>query len=121
MTSYPLFANRYELLKQLAVGGMGEIFLARDRQASNPESRIVVKRILQNMAADSNFVTMFLDEARITIELRHANIVEVYEADESEGRCFLTMEYLPGHNLSQIMARAIQVLSTAICPPETSW
>ena len=64
--------GRYILLKRLAVGGMAEVFLACPQNGrAREEDRLVIKRILPNLAADAHFVTMFLNEARVAARLAH--------------------------------------------------
>ncbi|MFT7621776.1 MAG: serine/threonine protein kinase, partial [Myxococcota bacterium] len=109
MSDYPLFAGRYLLIKRLAVGGMGEIYLADEVLSDGTKRRLVVKRILRHMALDPMFVTMFTDEARVTKDLDHDNIVKVFEVGEAEGIYYITMEFLDGRDLAQVMGRAVKL------------
>jgi eukaryotic-like serine/threonine-protein kinase len=75
--------GRYEILRRIAKGGMAELFLARQGGASfmdGFEKLVVVKRILPELAGDHEFVTMFLDEARLAAGLHHSNIVLKHRA-----------------------------------------
>lgn len=104
---YPLFAEKYELVQQLSAGGMGEVFLARQKGLSGIDKTVVVKRILRSLVEDPDFVSMFLDEARIAADLRHPNIVTIFEVGKADGIYYIAMEYLEGWNLGQIMSRAM--------------
>jgi eukaryotic-like serine/threonine-protein kinase len=103
----PKRIGRYEVLGQLAAGGMAEILLARLSGRAGFERAVVIKRILRTLASREAFVKMFLDEARIVASLRHANVVDVQELGEHEGEVFLVMEYVPGENVSSLLKRTV--------------
>jgi serine/threonine-protein kinase len=75
---------------------MAEIFLARLHGAAGFEKLVCIKRILPHLARDTQFVAMFLDEARIAARISHSNICQVFELGEIEGSYYLAMEYLEG-------------------------
>ena len=95
--------GKYQLLRKLAVGGMAEVFLARQRGIAGFEKLLVVKRILPEIAADPEFVTMFLDEARLAASMTHPNLVQIYDLGEVGDSYFLAMEYVPGPDLLTIL------------------
>ena len=95
----------YTLLAKLATGGMAEIWLARQVGLRGFERLVVVKRIIESLSQDEAFVEMFLDEARIVVQLTHPNIVQVFDLGEHAGAYYIAMEYLAGENLVQV-ARA---------------
>src|SRR5262245_14398862 len=95
--------GRYENLGRLAVGGMAEIYLARTGQR-DAQKLVVVKRILPSFADNPEYVSMFVDEARLASALHHPNIVKVYEAEVSEGSYFFAMEYVRGESLQKLLA-----------------
>src|SRR4051812_49279807 len=97
-----ILADKYELLNKIAAGGMAEVFLARQRGREGFEKLVVVKRILPHLAQSKDFVAMFLDEARTAADLRHPNVVNVFEVGEDHGIWFLAMEYLHGQNLRRV-------------------
>ena len=76
------FGGRYTLIRRLAVGGMAEIYLARQAAMAGFEKEVVIKRLRQELADDPRIVEMFLDEAKIGAQLNHPNIVHVYDVDE---------------------------------------
>lgn len=96
--------GKYVLLKRLALGGMGEVFVARHR--SNATRRVVVKRILPHHAASKPFVEMFLSEARVTAQLTHPHIVRMFEMGELEDSVYLAMEFIYGKCLRDLIDRA---------------
>jgi serine/threonine protein kinase len=96
-------AGRYELLRKLADGGMAEIFLARSRGIEGFERLVVIKRMHSVLAADPEFVRMFVNEGRLAAQLHHPNIVQVFEIGQEAGRYFLAMEYVPGEDLRRVL------------------
>src|SRR5437868_6416287 len=98
--------GRYELLARLAIGGMGEIFLARLEGAAGFEKLYVVKRILPHLADDGRFRQMLIAEARIASKMSHANICQVYELGETEGQLYIVMEYLEGVTALPLLRRS---------------
>lgn len=97
--------GRYELLKRIAKGGMGEIWLARARGAGGFEKTCIIKTILSHLAEEEEFVTKFLDEGRIVVQLVHGNIVPVFDMGEENGEYYLAMEYIPGRDLREVTKR----------------
>jgi len=106
-SSLPAKIGRYEVLGQLAAGGMAEILLARLSGPADFKRAVVIKRILRSYASNAAFVQMFLDEARIVASLRHPNVVHVQELgeEESNGDAFLVMEYVAGENAASLLKR----------------
>jgi serine/threonine protein kinase len=101
------FGGRYTLLRRLAVGGMAEIYLARQAAAAGFEKHVVIKRLRAELADDPRVVEMFLDEARIGAVLNHPNIVHVYDVDEHDGIPYIAMEYIIGEELNELCRRGI--------------
>lgn len=96
--------GRYELLLELARGGMAELFLGRLHGAGGFAKLVAIKRILPHLAEDRQFTQMFLDEGRIAARLSHQNICQVFELGEDAGQLFLVMEYLEGVSLAELIA-----------------
>jgi serine/threonine-protein kinase len=103
----PKRIGRYEILGELAAGGMAEILLARVSGPGSFRRALVIKRILRSYAGTELFVRMFLDEARIVASLQHPNVVHVQELGEHEGEAFLVMEYVAGENAASLLKRAV--------------
>jgi len=81
------------------MGGMAEVFLGKLRGADGFAKDVVIKRILPQHTENTEFVSMFRDEARITSQLFHGNIVQVIEFGVSEGQHYLVLEYVNGPSL----------------------
>ncbi len=98
---HPTF-GRYELLKRLAGGGMGEVYLARQRGLDGFQKLLVIKTLLPHLCEDEEFITMFKDEARVTAQLIHPNICQVFEFEQVGGVFYMAMEYLRGEDLRRL-------------------
>jgi serine/threonine-protein kinase len=96
--------GRYEVVGKLTTGGMAEIFLGRLTGPRGFEKPVVIKRILGHLTSPT-FSEMFLDEARIVAEIRHPNVVQVFDFGEEGGQLFMAMEYLEGESLGGILRR----------------
>lgn len=103
--------GRYELLGRIAVGGMAEIFLAREREniAGAGHRHLVIKRVLSHVVDDPTFQDMFFDEARLAMRLQHPAIVHIYEFGEEAGSTYLAMEWVDGIALGKLIRRARDV------------
>src|SRR5215471_20626815 len=88
--------GRYELVHPLGVGGMAQVFKARAVGPGGFRRDVVVKRILPEYGRDSEFIRMFVDEAKILGLLHHPNVVQVYDFGEDDGVLFLALEYVEG-------------------------
>ncbi|MGM0557448.1 MAG: serine/threonine-protein kinase [Myxococcota bacterium] len=94
--------GRYEIVTELATGGMAELYLARERGIGGLERLVVIKRIKSRLADDPSFVDMFLREARIVARLNHPNIVQIFELGEEHGSYFIAMEYIHGSTVREL-------------------
>src|SRR3990167_8278271 len=109
MTDFaPKQFGRYFLLDKLAVGGMAEIYKAKTFGVDGFEKLLVIKRILPHCAADSEFITMLIDEAKLSVLLSHTNIVQVYDLGKVGDDYFISMEFIDGSNLRQLLQRAAE-------------
>ncbi len=100
--------GRYEILSRLAVGGMAELWLARMSGAEGFEKKVVVKTMLPHLAGERDFVKMFVNEAALAARLSHANIVQVFDFGELDGRYFIAMEHIAGRSLRQVQHRLLE-------------
>ncbi len=98
--------GRYDILTRLSVGGMAEIFLGVIGGRGGFRKFVTVKRILPSLQEEDEFVRMFLDEARITAALSHANIAQVFDLGEDGDDLFIAMEYIPGQDLRRTVKAA---------------
>jgi serine/threonine-protein kinase len=108
--------GRYQLLKKLATGGMAQIYLARQAGLEGFEKLVVVKRILPHLAENEDFITMFLDEARIAARLNHPNIVQIFDLGAQDDTFFIAMEYIHGEDVRRVWKQAERLGSNIPLP-----
>ena len=94
--------GKYEVIRQIAVGGMAEIYLARTSGIEGFEKLVVIKRILPQYVSNASFVDMFLNEARLAATLHHPNVAQVYDIGVEDGEYFFAMEYVHGEDLDHM-------------------
>src|SRR5580704_12845763 len=102
----PIF-GKYEIIRRLAVGGMGEVFLARQTGIPGFERHSILKSLLPDVAEQAGAIDEFLDEARVAATLNHPNVVSIYEVGLWEGIYYIAMEYIDGDNLSGLRKAAL--------------
>ncbi|MCC6332660.1 MAG: DUF2378 family protein [Myxococcales bacterium] len=100
--------GRYHLVKKLAIGGMGEVWLAKQKGVAGFEKLVVVKTLLAHLKEDQEFVNMFFDEARIAAVLTHPNIAQIYDLGEDKGEYYIAMEYVHGLSLRDVLVHATE-------------
>jgi eukaryotic-like serine/threonine-protein kinase len=101
----PTTFGKYLLLERINVGGMAEVFIAKAFGVEGFERFLAIKKILPTMAEDQEFITMFIDEARVSVQLNHANIVHIHELGKYEETYYIAMEYVAGRDLRTILER----------------
>jgi eukaryotic-like serine/threonine-protein kinase len=92
----------YLLLDRVGIGGMAEIWRAKMFGAEGLGRLVALKRILPHFADDDEFISMFLDEARIGLQLLHTNLAQSFELGQIGPYPFLSQEYVPGKSLGEI-------------------
>jgi serine/threonine-protein kinase len=105
--------GRYRIVRELAKGGMGVVYLARAEGAVGFVKPVVVKLVLPEHASDQRFVSMFAREAQILANLRHASIVDVVEFGEQDGAYVMVLEYVRGYHVGQ-WARYLRLKGRAV-------
>jgi len=95
-----VFNDRYELHRQIARGGMADVFLARDLLLDRP---VAIKVLFDQFSKDQQFVERFRREAQRAANLNHPNIVSVFDWGEESGTYFIVMEYVEGRSLAEII------------------
>ena len=98
--------GRYALFDELAAGGMATVHLGRLLGAKGFGRTVAVKRLHAHYLKDEEFVTMFMDEARIVARIRHPNVVPMVDVVQGDQGLFLVMEYVHGESLSRLMRTA---------------
>ena len=97
--------GRYFLVDKVAVGGMAEVFKARIFSEGGFQKLLVIKRILGHLGGNDEFVDMFIDEAKISVELQHPNIVQVYDFGKIHENYFIAMECVEGKDVKGILRK----------------
>lgn len=98
--------GRFQLLLEMAQGGMATLFLARIKGPEQFQKLLVIKKIHDHLAQEREFIEMFLDEARIAALIHHPNVVTIFDMGQVKDAHYIAMEYVHGHNLSEIMRAA---------------
>lgn len=101
----------YVLLKEIARGGMGRVYQARQRSLNR---LVALKRPLPGMAADPERIRRFRTEAEAAAGLSHPNIIAVFESGEVAGEQFFSMAYVEGETLSEVLKRDVVPVATAV-------
>ena len=102
----PVKFGNYHLFQRIAVGGMAEVFQAASYGVEAFERIFALKRVLPHIAEDQEFIDMFIDEAKIAVQLAHANIGQIFELGNAEDSYFIAMEYVPGRDARALFDRA---------------
>ncbi len=97
--------GKYRLIAEIGHGGMADVFLAVIADSIDAEKMQVIKRLRPSLSEDAELRAMLLDEARLSAQLRHKNIVETIEVGNVSGRHFIAMELLDGQPLNRIVRR----------------
>ena len=99
--------GRYEILTQLASGGMASVYIARAQGVAGFERLVAIKVLHPHLAYEQEFISMFLDEARLAARIRHMNVVPTLDISDSPGDgYFLVMEYIEGDHLGALLGGA---------------
>ena len=108
-----LTLGSYRLIAELGHGGMADVFLAAAEGplGSGFTKLAVVKKLRSHLAADPEFISMLMDEARITARLSHPNVVQLFEVGHAGEDFFLAMEFLEGQPLHRIEQRVARTRS----------
>lgn len=96
--------DRYELVAEIASGGMATVYLARRAGVGGFQRFVAVKRLHPHLASDAEFVQMFLDEARVAALIHHPNVVSITEVGASDRGFYLVMDYIEGDTLARLMS-----------------
>src|SRR6266498_1191602 len=99
----PHLFGKFFLLQRLAVGGMAEIYRARVPGAGGFEKELVVKRNLRARAQEENFAKMLVNEAKLTVQLTHSNVAQIYECGIIDGDYYIALELVNGVSMKEMM------------------
>ena len=95
--------GRYALFTEIASGGMATVYLGRQRGQAGFARTVAIKRLHPQHAKEPDFVSMFLDEARLAARIRHPNVVPTIDVVATDGELFLVMEYVQGESLARLL------------------
>ncbi len=101
----PVLFGKYLLCERLAEGGMAVVYRAKLTGPGGFEKTLVVKQIRAELSARTEFIELFVKEAKTTVQLTHANIVPVYELGMVDGTYFLALELVDGPPLARLVER----------------
>lgn len=113
----PHVFGKFFLLQRLAIGGMAEIYRAKVAGAGGFEKELVVKRILPSRVQDQGFIKMLLNEAKLTVQLNHNNIAQIYECGAIDHQYFISMELVNGVSMKDMMS-VFQRAGVALTPEQ---
>lgn len=97
--------DRYTITERVDAGGMAEVFRGVAESIQGFKKSVAIKRILPSLVKNDKFVSMFLDEAKVSLFLQHANIVQVFDIGKTDASYFLVMEFVDGCNLKALLDR----------------
>jgi eukaryotic-like serine/threonine-protein kinase len=100
--------ERYQIVRPLGAGGMAEVFIAKQAGEGGFERQVVLKRILPGLSTDTEFVDMFLMEARLAARLSHPNVVQIFDVAKDAGQYFIVMELVQGWDLALMLRACIK-------------
>ncbi len=98
-------SRRYKLVRKLAEGGMGAVYDAIQYGVEGFDKRVAIKTIKEEFTTNSEFVRMFIGEAKLVADLVHENIVQVYQLGRTGANFYIAMEYVEGVNLEKYIDR----------------
>jgi serine/threonine protein kinase len=101
--------GKYYLLERISVGGMAEVFRAKAFGVEGFERLVAVKRILSSIAEDKEFIRMFIEEAKLAVQLNHANIAQIFDLGVVDGSYYIALEHVHGRDLRVLFDRCRQL------------
>jgi serine/threonine protein kinase len=104
----PTAFGKYYLLERINVGGMAEVFCAKAFGVEGFERLVAVKRIRPTIAADPEFVRAFIEEAKLAVQLNHANLAQIFDLGVVDGQYYVALEHVQGRDLRRILERCRQ-------------
>ena len=108
-------SNEYQLLSKIATGGMAEVWKAKLVGEKGFEKIVAIKKILSHLGDNEEFISMFIDEAKVAANLTHPNIAQIYELGKMDDSFFIAMEYVNGHNL-RVIFNQCNSLNVSLAP-----
>jgi serine/threonine protein kinase len=103
--SSPLHFGKYLLVDKIGTGGMAELYLAKQTGLKGFEKVLAIKRILPHLTQDTEFINMFINEAKLAALLSHQNIVQIFDLGNVDGIYYIAMEYVMGKDLRTMLRK----------------
>jgi eukaryotic-like serine/threonine-protein kinase len=103
----PIPFGKYYLLDRVNTGGMAEVYRAKAFGVEGFERIVAVKRILPSIAVDTDFIKMFIDEAKLAVQLNHANIAQIFDLGKVDGNYYIALEYVHGKDLRHLFDQQV--------------
>jgi len=100
--SHEVLFGRYQIERELAVGGMGELYLTRDRRL---DRWVVIKHLRHEKQREERYINMFLEEARALARIDHPHITRIFDVGVADGRHFMALEWIRGWDLTHVQRR----------------
>ncbi len=100
--------QRYKVAEKVDAGGMAEIFRGYAFSLDGIQKQVAIKRVRPHLATNATFIKMFIDEARLSMRLNHANITQVFDVGRAQGTYFLVMEFVDGANVRKVQQAATE-------------
>jgi serine/threonine protein kinase/tetratricopeptide (TPR) repeat protein len=112
LTTGATFAGRYQIIEELGKGGMGRVYKAND---TDIKERVAIKLIKPEISTDKKTIERFQNEIKFARKIRHKNVCQMYDLNREEGTYYITMEYVEGENLKNMIRMSGQLgIGTAI-------
>jgi len=102
LTTGSTFASRYQIIEELGHGGMGRVYKVHDTKIGE---KIALKLIRPEAVFDKNTVERFSNELKLARKIRHKNICQMFDLGEDQGTRYITMEYVHGEDLKQLIRK----------------
>jgi serine/threonine protein kinase/Tfp pilus assembly protein PilF len=106
LTRGTVFASRYEVIEELGKGGMGKVFRVEDRKINE---EVALKVLKPEIASDEKTIERFRNELKLARKITHRNVCRMYDLNEKDSAHFITMEYVPGENLKNMLKMTKQL------------
>ena len=95
--------SHYEIRQKIGAGGMGEVYLARDKKL---DRKVAIKILNEKFSADESNLNRFVSEAKAASALNHPNILTIYEFGDSDGVHFIVSEFINGETLRDLLRKS---------------
>lgn len=112
LTTGSIFSNRYQIIEELAQGGMGMVYKVHDTEI---KEKVALKLLKPEISTDEKTIERFRDEIRFARKIVHKNVGRMYDLGKASGNYFITMEYISGQDLKGLIRQSGQlVVATAV-------